>query len=79
MFFRRWEGHKWINSMLDKEGTWFKVKEKFKFFASRIISCHVILRCNNKITSKLKILGLARKLTFKIIDCEGRVLAEVSY
>ncbi|XP_057796482.1 protein LURP-one-related 3-like [Salvia miltiorrhiza] len=76
VFLRRWEGYKWHNSKVDREGTWFKVKKKWKFFASGLVSCHAVLRCNN-ITSILKILGFQRKLTFKIMDCEGRVLAEV--
>lgn len=66
-----------MNSMLHKEGIWFKVKKKCKVFGRGIVSCHVVLTCNN-ITSNLKILGLQRNiLTLKIMDCEGRVLAEV--
>lgn len=78
LFLRSWEGHRWMNSMVHKEGISFKVKKKCKFFGRGIVSCHVILRCNN-ITSNLKILGLERKFTLKIMDCEGRVLAEVIF
>ena len=77
VFFKWWEGRKWNNSKVDRDGTWFKVKKKWKVFASQFVSCHVVLRCNN-VTIMLKILGFQRKLMFKIMDNEGRVLAEVS-
>ncbi|XP_047966600.1 protein LURP-one-related 3-like [Salvia hispanica] len=76
VFFKWWEGRKWNNSKVDRDGTWFKVKKKWKVFASQFVSCHVVLRCNN-VTIMLKILGFQRKLMFKIMDNEGRVLAEV--
>ncbi|KAG6399309.1 hypothetical protein SASPL_140785 [Salvia splendens] len=76
VFFKGWEGRKWNNSKVDREGTLFKVNKKWKVFASEFVSCHADLRCNN-VTSMLKILGFQRKLMFKIMDYEGRVLAEV--
>lgn len=78
LVFRSWEGHKWINSRLHKEGEWFKVKRKCKLFGRGIIACHVILGCNKTTASFYTILGLKRKSTLKIMDCEGQVLAEVN-
>ncbi|KAI3453696.1 hypothetical protein Pfo_010359 [Paulownia fortunei] len=77
LVFRSWEGHKWINSKFHKEGEWFKVKRKCNFFGRGIITCHVILGCNKTTSSCYKIVGLVGKSTLKIMDCAGRVLAEM--
>ncbi|GFP85140.1 protein lurp-one-related 11 [Phtheirospermum japonicum] len=76
--FRSWEGHKLINSKFDKEGEWFKVKRKCNLFRGGVINCHVTLGCNKITSSSYKIVGLEGKSTLKIMDCAGRVLAEVN-
>lgn len=69
-----------VNSRLHEEGEWFKVKRKCKVLERGIITCHVILGCNKTTTiSCYKIVGSVGKSTLKIIDCEGRVLAEVMH
>ncbi|PIN27209.1 hypothetical protein CDL12_00002 [Handroanthus impetiginosus] len=78
LVFRSWEVHKVINSEFYEEGEWFKVKRKCRLF-EREISCDVSLGCNNKTReSCYKIVGLEGKSTFKIMDKEGRVLAEMT-
>ncbi|PIN19584.1 hypothetical protein CDL12_07726 [Handroanthus impetiginosus] len=78
LVFRSWEVHKVINSEFNEEGEWFKVKRKCSLFG-RDISCDVILGCNNKRReSCYKIVGLEGKSTLKIMDNEGRVLAEMT-
>ncbi|KAK6130054.1 hypothetical protein DH2020_036181 [Rehmannia glutinosa] len=78
LVFRRWEGHKWINSEFHKEGEWFKVKKNCNFFGRGIINCHVILGCNKTTSRCYKIVGKQGKSTLKIMDCAGQVLAEVN-
>ncbi|XP_075504149.1 protein LURP-one-related 11-like [Primulina tabacum] len=74
--FPRWEGFKWICSKGKTERLpWFQVRRNH-IILCRDTSFQVSFKCDEKIGSCYKILGLEGKSILKIIDFSGQVLAE---
>lgn len=74
--FETVEGCKWENQN-DVEQC-FRVERKWKLFGRDNSSCNVI-QGNDVIPGNFcKIIGLEGKSTFKIMDHEGRIMAEVT-
>ncbi|XP_073136281.1 protein LURP-one-related 11-like [Henckelia pumila] len=75
--FPCWEGFKWIDSKAGKTERlpWFQVRRNHRILG-RDTSCKVSFKCDEKVGSCYKILGLEGKSMLKIIDFSGQILAE---
>ncbi|CAK9141870.1 unnamed protein product [Ilex paraguariensis] len=73
--FGGWDGYKWSDSKM-KERPWFQVRKYCKIF-SKEIYCQVILGRDKAKSRCYRIVGLAGKAAFKIIDGHGAIVAEV--
>ncbi|XP_073049247.1 protein LURP-one-related 11-like [Primulina eburnea] len=74
--FPCWEGFKWIDSKGKTERLpWFQVRRNH-IILRRNMSFQVSFKCDEKIGSCYKILGLEGKSILKIINFSGQILAE---
>ncbi|CAK9164970.1 unnamed protein product [Ilex paraguariensis] len=74
--FGRWEGYKWGDSRMKKERPLFQVRKYCRLLSKEII-CRVILGRDKAKARCYRIVGLAGKSAFKIIDDDGALAAEV--
>ncbi|XP_059661758.1 protein LURP-one-related 4-like [Cornus florida] len=74
--FGYWDGYKSNGHEVKNEKPWFRVRKNYKFL-NRESACQVTMGCDEAQASCFRIQGNARKSEFKIIDNEGRVVAEV--
>ena len=73
--FGGWAGYKWSDSKM-MERPWFQVRKCCKIF-SKEMTCHVILGPDKANSRRYRIVCLAGKAAFKIIDGHGAIIAEV--
>ncbi|CAK9141869.1 unnamed protein product [Ilex paraguariensis] len=73
--FGGWAGYKWSDSKM-MERPWFQVGKYCKIF-SKEMTFHVILEPDKANSRCYRIVGLAGKAAFKIIDGHGAIIAEV--
>ncbi|KAA8522388.1 hypothetical protein F0562_013251 [Nyssa sinensis] len=74
--FGCWDGYKWSDSAVNKESPWFQVRKDLNILR-KDMSCSVTLGCGKSKASCYKMVGLAGKSAFKIIDTDDRIIAEV--
>lgn len=81
--FGGWDGYKWkgSGSEVKKEVPWFEARRKccMNILKRNIVSCDVSLGCDHRTKTRCyEILGLGGKSSFKIVDRQGALVAEVS-
>ena len=74
--FGRWEGYKCNGSKADSQKPCFQVRKHCRILGGGS-SCEVTVRPNEAQSCYYRIQGLAGKSTFKIVNSEGGVMAEV--
>lgn len=76
--FRRWKGYKSneSNSNGDDHKPFFEVRKSCKVIG-KDVSCKVTIKSDNAEASYYRLEGLAGKSALRIIDSEGRLVAEV--
>ncbi|KAM7494225.1 hypothetical protein LguiB_028834 [Lonicera macranthoides] len=80
--FGGWDGYKWkgSGSEVKKEVPWFEARRKccMNILKRNIVSCDVSLGCDHRAKTRCyEILGLGGKSSFKIVDRQGALVAEV--
>ena len=74
--FGRWEGYKCNGSKVESQKPCFQVRKHCRILGGGS-SCEVTVRPNEAQSYHYRIQGLAGKSTFKIVNSEGGVMAEV--
>ncbi|CAK9184617.1 unnamed protein product [Ilex paraguariensis] len=74
--FGLWDGYKWSGSKVVEERPWFQVRKNSKILRGTM-NCEVTLGCDKAKGKCYKIVGLVGKSAFKIMDSEGRLVAQV--
>lgn len=76
LVFERWEGYKWSSSCsIKKEKPWFRVKKHCKYFFMGDLACEV--RAGH--VKHWIVRSSGRKAEFKIVNNDGKMIAEVSF